>query len=120
MRVAKAAKATVAQSVDASAIKAYCCTARIALGSEIVSKLWVYNLSGTALACFGVPFLTQLSDSASTGCVVADIFQSLFGGFCVYGWYFNLCLGGFAFICMVLPFLTQYRNLTQLVRVLLH
>ncbi len=27
---------------NASAIKAYCCTARITLGSEIVFKLWVY------------------------------------------------------------------------------
>jgi hypothetical protein len=28
--------------VEACAIKAYCCTARITLDSEIVLKLWVY------------------------------------------------------------------------------
>jgi hypothetical protein len=70
--------------VDASAIKVYCCTDRITLGSEIVLQLWVYNLSGTALSCFSFPFLTQHSDSASAGCVVADIFCSVFGGYCVY------------------------------------
>ena len=32
------------------------------------------HLSAIELACFGVPFLTQLSESASAGCVVADIF----------------------------------------------
>ncbi len=50
--------------VDASAINAYCCAARITLGSEIVLKLWVYNLSGTALALFWC----SLSDSACAGC----------------------------------------------------
>jgi hypothetical protein len=37
------------------------------------------------------PFLTQFSDSACAGCVVADIFRSLFGGFCVF------YAGGFAY-----------------------
>jgi hypothetical protein len=53
------------------------------------------HLSGTALACFGVPFLTHLSNSASAGCVVvADIFQSLFGGFRVFDIFWSL-FGGF-------------------------
>jgi hypothetical protein len=40
--VATASARAVAWTVGASAIKAYCCTARITLGYEIILKLWVY------------------------------------------------------------------------------